>query len=406
MKNIKLGLIPKLILAIALGIICGHYLPESINRIPVTFSRFFGQFLSFVIPLMIVAFVTKGIADLGEGAGKLLAITVAIAYSSTLIGGSLSYFMASSVFTRFVTPELVSTITESAGRELAPYFSIEIKPFFDVTGAIVFAFMFGICISWLRRHGRGETTYKLFTDLNEIITKVLSAAIIPLLPWFIFGNFVSMTYSGSVMAVMNIFWKIFICIIILHLLYVCAMFIVAALYTRKNPLRLIRNQVRGYLTAVGTQSSAATIPVNLECAARNGVSKEIREFVVPLCATVHLPGSMITLTSCVFTILIMFGLPHSYGLFIQFIAVLGIAMVAAPGAPGGAVVSALPFVTMVGIAADSPMASLLITLYITQDSFGTAANVSGDNAIAVAMDKIYHKYILRGKPAHIESEAR
>lgn len=391
-KKVKIGLIPKLIIAIVLGILCGTYLPEFVTRLAITFSKFFGQFLNFVIPLMIVAFVTKGIADLGEGAGKLLAVTVSIAYLSTLIGGTLSYTMAKNIFPSFITPDLVNTIAE-APAELEPYFSINISPFFDVTSAIVFAFMMGICISWLRRFNKGEYCYNLVSEFNEIIVKVLSSAIIPLLPFFIFGNFAAMAQAGSVMTVMNIFWKIFLCIIILHLLYVSLMFVCAGTYTRKNPWTLIKNQVRGYLTAVGTQSSAATIPVNLQCAEKNGVSKEVREFVVPLCATVHLPGSMITLTSCVFTILVMYNLPHSYGLLLQFIAVLGIAMVAAPGAPGGAVMSALPFVPMVGIATDSAMATLLITLYLTQDSFGTAANVSGDNAIAVAVDKIYHKYI-------------
>ncbi len=393
-KKVHLGLIPRLIIAIVLGILCGTYLPDSITRIAITFSKFFGQFLSFVIPLMIVAFVTKGIADLGEGAGKLLGVTAGTSYISTLIGGSLAYFMASNIFPSFISENLVKSLTEGP-EELAPYFSIDLKPFFDVTSAIVFAFMFGITVSWLRRQGRGETTYNLLTDFNDIIAKILGSAIVPVLPFYIFGNFASMAQTGSVMGVMNIFWKIFLCIICLHIIYVSIMFIVAGAYTGKNPFQLIKNQVRGYLTAVGTQSSAATIPVNLECAKKNGVSKQIREFVIPLCATVHMPGSMITLTSCVFTILAIYGLPHSYGLLIRFIAILGIAMVAAPGAPGGAVMSALPFVPMVGMATDSPMASLLITLYLTQDSFGTAANISGDNAIAVAVDKFYHKNILK-----------
>lgn len=393
----KVGLVPKLIIAIILGILIGRYLPVGVTRLFVTFSKIFGSFLSFIIPLMILAFVTKGIADLGEGAGKLLGITVLIAYISTLVAGSLSYIMSSNIFPKFITAAQVDAITAAEGKTLDPYFKVPITPFFDVTGALIFAFMMGIAISWLRKNNNGEVLYKAVSEFNVIITRVLEVAIVPVLPFFILGNFAEMSYSGSVFAVLSIFWRIFLCIVILHLLYVTVMFIVSGSYTGKNPFAMLKNEVKGYMTAIGTQSSAATIPVNLQCARNNGVSREIADFVVPLGATVHMPGSMITITGCTFTILYMYNLPHSFGLMLSLIATLGVAMVAAPGAPGGAVMSALPFLPIVGIAPESAMASLLISLYLTQDSFGTAANVSGDVAIAAAVDKFYNKVILGNK---------
>ena len=393
----KIGLIPRMILGILVGILVGLYLPDWFVRITITFSSIFGAFLNFIIPLMILAFVTKGIADLGEGAGKLLGVTVGLAYMSTLIGGSLSYFMANAIFPGFISPEQVAAIQDSEGLTLEPYFEVPITPFFDVTSAIIFAFMLGISISWLRKTKQGEVLYHAVSEFNIVITKVLGTAIVPLLPFFILGNFAKMAKSGSVFAVLSIFWKIFLCVIALHLVYVSVLFILSGSYTGKNPFTMIKNQIRGYLTAVGTQSSAATIPVNLQCAENNGVSREIGDFVIPLGATVHMPGSMITITACTFTILTMYDMPHSYGLILRLIAILGIAMVAAPGAPGGAVMSALPFLPVVGISPESTMASLLITLYLTQDSFGTAANISGDTALAVAVDKIYNKNILGKK---------
>lgn len=395
LKNI--GLVPKLIVAIILGILIGTYMPAWFTRIFVTFSKIFGSFLSFIIPLMILAFVTKGIADLGEGAGKLLGITVLIAYCSTLIAGSLSYVMASNIFPKFITSAQVDAITASEGSGLEAYFTVPITPFFDVTSALIFAFMMGIAISWLRKNNKGEVLYKAVAEFNLIIVRVLEVAIVPILPFFILGNFADMAYSGSVFAVLSIFWRIFLCIVILHLIYVTIMFIISGSYTGKNPFAMIKNEVKGYMTAIGTQSSAATIPVNLQCAANNGVSREIADFVVPLGATVHMPGSMITITGCVFTILYMYNLPHSFGLMLSLIATLGVAMVAAPGAPGGAVMSALPFLPIVGISPESAMASLLISLYLTQDSFGTAANISGDVAIATAVDKFYNRKILGNK---------
>ncbi|UUM10866.1 dicarboxylate/amino acid:cation symporter [Clostridiaceae bacterium HFYG-1003] len=399
MEKKKIGLVPKLVIAIILGVIVGqlNFIPEFLLRIPITYSKIFSSILSFVIPLMILGFVIVGIADLTEGAGKLLGVTTILAYGSTLLAGTVAHLVAISVFPSFISQDLVEKLTET-GAELTPLFSIPLAPLLDVTGAIVFAFMFGIGISWLRSQGRGETIYHIFSDFGAIITKILNTLIIPGLPLYIFGNFLNLSYSGSVFTVLSIFWKVFVIIIILHILYIIAQFFIAGAIGRKNPVRMIKNQIPGYITAIGTQSSAATIPVNVECAKKNGVSKQIRDFVVPLCATIHLSGSIITITSIVTAVLLMYGLPHGFGLMMGFIAMLGIAMVAAPGAPGGAIMSALPFVSLVGIDPTGTLGQLLITLYLTQDSFGTACNVSGDNAIAVVVDEYYHRFIAKGKP--------
>lgn len=386
-----LGLVPKLIIAIVIGILIGQagFINDSVIRILVTLSRLFSSFLNFIIPLMIIGFVVKGIADLTDGAGKLLAVTAATAYVSTIIAGVLSYFTSLTIFPRFITPDLVSKIS-GAGKGLEPYFVLPLTPMLDVTSAIVFAFIMGLSISALRGKGKGNVLYEIFSDFEEIIVNVLNKVIIPLLPFYIAGNFADLSRSGTVFSVLSVFWKVFVVVIILHLLYVSLMFFVFGGFAGKNPIKLIRNQIPGYMTAIGTQSSAATIPVNLECARKNGVSEDIRNFVVPLCATIHLAGSMITITACATAVLLMYSLPMSFGTILGFIAMLGVSMVAAPGAPGGAIMSALPFLPMVGITTEV-LQQLMMTLYITQDSFGTAANVSGDNAIAVFIDKIYSK---------------
>ncbi len=389
----KIGLVPRLIIAITLGILLGLVLPSPVIRIFVTFSSLFSKYLSFVIPFMIIGFVVTGISDLRQGAGKLLGITTLIAYVSTIVAGSLSYLMATNIFPKILNFASFAAIEHPEKNLLTAYFEIPLAPMFDVTSAIVFAFIMGLSISWLRNNGEGQTTYNLFREFSKIITKLLSTSVIPLLPVYIFGTFMNMTYSGQMFTTLSIFLKVFVCVIILHILYISALFVFAGGLSGKNPFTCMKNQIPGYFTALGTQSSAATIPINLECAKRNGTSPEIREFVVPLCATIHLAGSIITITSCVVTVLMMNNMAYDVTKVFPFILVLGIAMVAAPGAPGGAIMSALPFLGMVGIAANSPLASLLIALYITQDSFGTAANVSGDNAIAIVVDWIYHKFI-------------
>ncbi|WP_038298952.1 dicarboxylate/amino acid:cation symporter [Metaclostridioides mangenotii] len=391
MKKKKLGLVPKLILGIIVGILIGSFLPKGFVQVLVTISTLFSAFLKFVIPFIIIGFVTAGIADLATGAGKLLGITTAISYSSTLIAGLIALTIATLVFPSFIDPSVASQIGDPEAGMLSAIFTIPLDPMVDVTAAIVFAFMMGLGISALRNHGKGEVMFNFFLDFQEIVTKTLSTVIIPLLPLYIAGTFANITYAGQVWNILNIFWRVYLIVIPLHLIYVACMFVAAGAYSGKNPFQLIKNQVPGYLTAVGTQSSAATIPVNVECAEKNGVSKQIREFVVPLCATIHLAGSMISITCFTVAVLMMNGMPFGVGVIFPYIAMLGVAMVAAPGAPGGAIMSALPFLPMVGIPSDGGLASLMIALYLTQDSFGTAANVSGDNAIAVIVDKINKK---------------
>lgn len=340
---------------------------------------------------MIVGFVVSGIAKLTEGAGKLLGLTAVIAYVSTLIAGTFSYTVAANLYPRLIAG--ISSSINFTGKDVRPYFSIPLKAPFDVTVAIVFAFMMGITISYMRAQGKAEITFSIFNDFENIITRVLASFVIPLLPFHILGIFAELTYSGVVFTVIGVFIKIYLCIFVIHYIYMFIMFSIAGTISKKNPFTLIKNQLPAYFTAVGTQSSAATIPVNIQSGLKNGTSPEIVNFVIPLCATIHLSGSMITLTSCIMGILILNGLPFSLATVIPFIAMLGIAMVAAPGAPGGAVMAALPFLFMIGIDADGALGSLLIALYITQDSFGTAINVSGDNAIAIYVDEFYKKYI-------------
>ena len=398
-KKKKIGLVPKLIMGIIVGIIIGTYCPAPVIQVLVTISGLFSSFLSFVIPFIIIGFVTAGIADLATGAGKLLGITTGIAYGSTLIAGTIAFIVASTLFPNFINAEVASKIGDPSAGQLSAIFSIPLEPMVDVTAAIVFAFMMGLGISSLRNKGKGDVLYKFFNDFQDIVTATLGTIIIPLLPLYIAGTFANIAYAGQVWSILGVFWKVFVTVIPLHFIYLICQFSFAGAIGKKNPFTMLKNQVPGYLTAIGTQSSAATIPVNVECAEKNGVSKQIREFVVPLCATIHLSGSMISITCFTTAVLMMNNMPHGFNVLLPYIAMLGVAMVAAPGAPGGAIMSALPFLPMVGIPSEGGLASLMIALYLTQDSFGTACNVSGDNAIAVIVDRINDKLFKNKKEA-------
>jgi Na+/H+-dicarboxylate symporter len=299
-------------------------------------------------------------------------------------------------------------IAATAEISVATYFSITLEPLLDTLSAVVLAFILGLCLSIMRGKKQiGNSLYNGIGEFSSIIDTVLHSVIIPLLPLYICGTFVDMTKSGKTFAILSILWKVFLVVIAMHLIYIFLQFLLAGVVSKKNAFTLVKNQIPGYMTAVGTQSSAATIPVNLECAKADGVSEEIRNFVVPLCANIHMCGSMITITACATAVCLMNQLPISLGTVVPFIMTLGVAMVASPGAPGGSIMTALPFLYMIfGTEAgdpNGPICAIMVALYITQDSFGTACNVSGDNAIGVIMNTIYEKWIKQDNGAKVSA---
>lgn len=384
MKKLKISLLAKVVIAIAAGIIFGQFLPDSTARIFVTFNSLFGNFLSFAVPLIIVGFVTPAIGDLGKGAGRLLAITALLAYGSTLFSGFFTYFTSAAIF-----PELLPVNTQLTAIEnpeefmLQPYFTVAMPPLMDVVSALLFSFIVGLGLSYIE----GRVLHDAFADFQQIITKLIAAVIIPLLPLHIFGIFLNMTVSGHVASIILMFLKVIIVIFILHIVLLLIQFVVAGTVSGKNPMRLLKNMLPAYATALGTQSSAATIPVTLAQTIRNGVREAIAIFVIPLCATIHLAGSTMKITACAMAIMYMTGEPMTFASMAGFIMILGITMVAAPGVPGGAIMAALGILqTMLGF--NETLQALMIALYIAMDSFGTACNVTGDGAIAVIVDRI------------------
>lgn len=385
-KKIKIGLLPRVIIAILLGLFLGYYLPDPAVRVFLTFNSIFSQFLGFMIPLIIIGLVTPAIAGIGKGAGKLLLATVAIAYVDTIVAGGLSYGTGTWLFPSMIASTGGAIPHIDKATELTPYFTINIPAMVDVMSSLVFSFIAGLGIAY----GSLRTMETLFNEFKTIIEKVIEKAIIPLLPLYIFGVFLSMTHNGQARQVLLVFSQIIIVILVLHVLILIYEFCIAGAIVKHNPFRLLWNMLPAYLTALGTSSSAATIPVTLKQTVKNGVSEEVAGFVVPLCATIHLSGSAMKITACALTICMLTDLPHDPGLFIYFILMLAIIMVAAPGVPGGAIMAALaPLSSILGFNEEAQ--ALMIALYIAMDSFGTACNVTGDGAIALAVNKFFGK---------------
>ena len=383
MKNIRISLLGWVGIAILGGILLGLVLPDEVSRLFVTFNSLFGNLLSFVIPLIIVGLVTPAIGELGKGAGRLLLLTALIAYGSTIFSGFFSYFSSNAIFSNILetSPEL--TTMEGGAASLAPYFVIEMPPLFDIMSALILSFILGLGLSAIS----GDTLQKVFVDFRDIITKLISSVVVPLLPLHIFGIFLNISSSGQVVNVMSMFIKVIIVVFVLHILILLIYFTIGSIIGKQNPWKMFKTMLPAYATALGTQSSAATIPVTLKQATKLGVREPIVVFVVPLCAAIHMPGSMMKIVSCAMAIMIMTGEPVTLGLYAGFIMMLAITMVAAPGVPGGAIMAALGLLgSMLGFT--ETQQALMIALYIAMDSFGTACNVTVDGAVVVSIDKI------------------
>lgn len=385
MKKIRFGLLPRIIVAIVLGVALGNVMTAPWIRPFITFNAIFSQFLGFLIPIIIVGLVTPAIAGIGKTAGKMLLATVAIAYADTVLCGMLAYGTGSALFPA-MTEGLGAAHAGTAGAGIAPYFTIAIPPMLDVMSALVLSFMMGLGIAY----GNSEVLRKGANELMAITSKVIEKAIIPLLPPYIFGIFLNMTASGEAYSIMAVFAKIIVVIFILHIVILLYQFCAAGMVAGRNPLKLLWRMMPAYFTALGTSSSAATIPVTLKQTELNGVSKEVAGFTVPLCATIHMSGSVMKITACALTICMLKGMPHDPVLFTGFILLLSVMMVAAPGVPGGSIMAALaPLASVLGFGEQDQ--ALMIALYIAMDSFGTACNVTGDGAVAIVIDKMFKK---------------
>ena len=381
----RIPLIVKLIIAVTLGIVLGSTLPTSIIRVFVTFSSIFSSFLGFTIPLIIVGFIVPGISQVSNNAGKLLGLSTGVAYISTIIAGTFAFLTAQAVLPNILANATLQSFKNPEDLLLKPFIEFKMTPIFDVTTALIISFILGIGISATQSEGLKQG----FADFGEIIEKLLATVIIPLLPFYILGVFMNITASGEVFKILKIFAMVFVIIIIMHILIIIIQYTVAGSINGKNPFKMLVNILPAYMTAIGTQSSAATIPVTLKSTKNMGVDKNIANFTIPLFATIHLSGSTITLTTCASAV---FWLQNgaafpSAAVMIKFILLLGVTMVAAPGVPGGGVMAALGLLQSV-LGFNEIMLSLMIALYITQDSFGTACNISGDGALSAIVDKL------------------
>ena len=378
MRKIRIGLLPRLFIALALGAAIGFYAPEWLLRSMNCFRDSFGQFIKFFGPFIIIGLVTPAIADTGRSAGRTLLLTMGIAYASTLFAGYFAYAVSRGVFPLIMSGGL----NKAAAHTFPAYFSIKIPPFMDVTTALAVAFLVGLGIV----SSKAEILERAAQELRTIVSRALGSVFVPLLPFYVLATMADLTASGRLAQVGGGCLKIMGVALATTTVILIVQFTVAGVVARRNPFTALWTMLPAYLTGWGCCSSAATIPYSLAQTRKNGVSEETADLVIPLCSNVHLAGSMANMVVYAAGLAVLAGESLPFGAFTEYILMVSVTAVASPGVPGG-VVLACAAVAETALGFSPERYAIMIAIYMALDGMGTACNLTGDGAIAIVVDQ-------------------
>ena len=384
MKKIKIGLFGRIVIAIGCGVALGWLCTQTgvagsaCVRALKTFNVLFAQILKFIVPLLILGLVTPSIADAGKGAGKLLLTVMALSYVSTCLASLFAYFTAGALLPHYVAQGAVTAAGE--GAKILPYVDVKIPPVCDVLTALALAFMIGVGVIVTG----GVAVKRWFEEFGEIVKLTIMKVIIPGLPVYIMTMICEMTASGKLATMAGTMFKVIGTGWALTVVFLAVLYTVAG----RNPFVCLWRMLPAYLTGLSISSSSAVIPVTLECCERNGISKDIRNFVVPLCANVHMVGSAIKMIASALAVVLIYNLHVSFGQVVHFTFMFAIAAVAAPGVMCGVLMASVGFVESI-LGFNPEQISVMMTFYMALDGYGPAANVTGDAAIALIVDRFF-----------------
>lgn len=381
MKKFHFPIIAHVFVAMFAGVVTGLFMPSWYVRIFVTFNEFFGQFIGFLVPLIILALVTAAIANTERNAGKMLTGTLVVVFLSTILSGLFAFGIGDWLLPYFVKEDVAVALEPQVGGQFASYFFIQLPPALDVMSALVLALMLGLGI----RASSATGLKKAISELQDVVMLSIERALIPLLPTYIYGIFLHMSAAGEVVDLLQNFLLVLLIVIALQAAWVLLLYLIAAAAVRKNPFRLIWTMVPASVFAFATSSSAATIPITLKQTKKIVGSDETASFVVPLCANLHIPGLNIHVVLCAMALMLTTGMEIDLFTFIAFVLMLAVTCVAAPGIPGGSVAVLPVLATVLGFSPE--MQAICLSLCIAMDAPITAFNVMCDGAVAIMIDR-------------------
>ena len=397
-KSLPFKLLVGVILGIVLGLVLnstdGSGFTAGVLNVVVTLKYILGQLINFCVPLIIIGFIAPSITKLGNSASRMLGVAIIIAYASS-VGAAL--FSTAAGYT--LIPHL-SIVTDVEGlKELPPVvFELAIPQIMPVMSALVFSVMIGLAATW----NKSRMITGILDEFQTIVLSLVSKVIIPILPFFIALTFCGLAYEGSITKQFPVFLQVILIVLVGHFIWMALLYILAGIYSKENPMDIVRYYGPAYLTAVGTMSSAATLAVALQCAGKaKPLRKDMVQFGIPLFANIHLCGSVLTeVFFCMTISKILYGSIPSAGTMILFCLLLGIFAIGAPGVPGGTVMASLGIITGV-LGFNETGTALMLTIFALQDSFGTACNVTGDGALTLILTGYANKHNIKEQNINI-----
>lgn len=384
MKKVLNSLIFRLFVGLIIGIVAGAYVNADIISVVMVLKNISGDIIMYMVPLIILGFIAPAIVGLKENAGKILATTLGICYLSSIGAAFFSYIAAN-----IIVPYLNIRSNVDGGNALPEVlFSLKIDPIMSVMTALITSILIGLAVLFTN----SETWGNMLNEFNKMILWIVDKVVVTLLPFYIMFNFAILSYEGRIIYELPVFIKVILIVIVGHFIWMALLYSIAGGISGKNPVNVFRYYGPAYVTALGTMSSAATLPVALRCASKSPILEpRIKDFVIPICANTHLCGSVLTETFFVMVVSkILYGQLPDPSQMILFILLLGIFAIAAPGVPGGTVVASLGLITSV-LGFDDAGTALMLAIFALQDSFGTACNITGDGAIALMVTGLFRK---------------
>lgn len=382
-KFFSTHLIWAVVAMILLGVLAGTCVPVEVVRIFTSFNAIFSSLLSFVVPLLILALVTAAIAETSGNAGKMLVWTIVLAYVSTILSGFFAYGVSAISFPHLIHYNVGTDTSTLPTANFSPYFTFHFPPVMDTMSALLLSFMLGLAILKFEMPVIKQAVF----ELRNVVMMVISKVILPLLPIYIFGMFMKMTAAGEMRMVTHVYLKVILVMIGLFIVVLALQYLIAGWVSRRNPWNLFKTMFPAFMTALASSSSAATLPVTLRCAAKMGAKENVVNFVIPMCANIHLSGAAVRTVALTIATMLMYQMPFTLTQYIGFIFIFSITVLAAPGVPGGVIMAAVGMIeAMLGFTDE--MIAITVTLSIALDSIGTAVNVCGDGALMMIIDRI------------------
>jgi Na+/H+-dicarboxylate symporter len=363
---------------IGFGVGCVANVP--LMQVVVTIQNILGSFIFFCVPLIIIGFIAPSVTRLGQNVSKILLLAFGLAYVSSIGAAFMSCFSGFEII-----PHLNISSSVNAVKVLPKaIFELDLTPVISVMSALMVSILIGISACW----NKSTTTINLLEEFHKIILSIVTKIITPILPFFVAFTFCSLAYEGVITKQLPIFIKVILIVIAGHYIWLTVLYTISALYSKKNPFHVLKYYGPAYLTALGTMSSAATLPIALESARKSDVlRKDMVDFGIPLFANIHVCGSVLTEVFFVMIVSqIYYGVLPSVEAMILFCLLLGVFAVGAPGVPGGTVIGSLGLIISV-LGFDNNATALILSIFALQDSFGTACNVTGDGALTLILTK-------------------